>query len=63
MSINTINGGANAGYFNDNTAGQYSGFEADGFTNTLDALGAAQAGTNVLKLAIADTSDCAYDSW
>ena len=63
VSINNINGGANAGVFNDNTAGQYPLFEADGFTLALDALGVVQAGTNVLKLAIADTSDCSIDSW
>jgi len=67
VSINNINQNVNSEYFNSNKLNAaevpYPRFEADGFTDTFKASGPLQAGTNTLKIAIADTSDCVYDSW
>ena len=70
VSINTINENVHSQYFMNNDPDvfgfgnvPYPNFEADGFTQTFTALGPIQAGTNTLKMAIADASDCRWDSW
>lgn len=63
VSINNVHQENHQQYFHDNEANQFPNFEADGFTDRFKATGPVIRGTNVLKMAIADTSDCIYDSW
>jgi hypothetical protein len=65
VSINTVNQYENTEYFVANEGlGTYPDIEMDGFTQKLTtAIGTATAGTNTLKIAIADTSDSVWDSW
>jgi len=65
VSINTVNQFENTEYFVANEGlVTYPAIEMDGFTQKLTtAIGNATAGTNTLKIAIADTSDSIYDSW
>ena len=68
VSINTVNAGLNAVFFNNNdpsdTAVPFPNFEADGFTSTLTASGPVNNGiANSFKLAIADVGDRILDSW
>lgn len=63
VSINTVNNGANAAFFNDNAGGAFP-FEYDGFTTplTATAMGLDTGATHTIKLAIADGGDNIYDS-
>ncbi len=75
VSINTINGGQpfgdanaqNASFYRNNDVSDGGGsinIEADGLTVVLHLVAPVNAGvTNHLKLAIADASDSAYNSW
>jgi len=70
VSINSINENQHAEYYVDNpfesslfNDGPYPKFEANGFTKTMKAIGTATAGSNSIKLAIADGSDNFLDSW
>jgi len=70
VSINSINENQHAEYYVDNpfesslfNDGPYPKFEANGFTKTMKAIGTATAGSNSIKLAIADGSDNQLDSW
>lgn len=64
VSINNINNGDNAGYYNDNDGNGAYAFEYDGFTDvftvSIEELTAGQ--TYHIKLAIADAGDTALDS-
>ncbi len=62
VSINSINNNTNAAYYVDNEDGHLN-TEMDGLTVVLTCEADVSAGqTNTIKLAIADTSDFAYDS-
>lgn len=67
VSVDTVNNGVNSSFFNDNTStgsfGSSLDIEYDGFTDvfTAQALN-LPAGTNTLKLAIADAGDSILDS-
>ena len=68
VSINTVNQVVNTEFYIANDPSvlnpvPYPNFEADGFTKEFTATGLVSAGTNTLKLAIADASDCLLDSW
>ena len=65
VAINTVNQNINTEYFVDNDSlSVYPGIEMDGFTKKLTtAPGSTTAGSNVLKIAVADVADSSYDSW
>ena len=61
VTINTVNNITNSAYYVDNTGG--TTIEYDGFTVPLTAtIPVVQCQTYHMKLAIADASDCIYDS-
>jgi gliding motility-associated-like protein len=61
VSIDNVNGGSNAGYYVDNTAGVATQY--DGLTTLLTAtMPVVQCQTYHMKLIIADAGDCSYDS-
>ena len=63
ISINTVNAGENASYYNDNT-GNAANIQADGFTTVLTAVAQVICGESYhIKIAIGDASDHLYDSW
>lgn len=69
VSINTVNSVKNTQFFHQNISNPYPGapapynIEYDGFTNVLVTLNApVMAGTNTIRLAIADTADALLDS-
>ncbi len=66
VSINTVNGGSNSAYYNNNdldNGGPFFNIEYDGFTNVLTAsLTGLSAGLHTLQLAIADAGDTDWDS-
>ena len=64
VTINTVNPGANAAYYYDNTpnTGAQS-VQYDGYTVVMTAIGVVQCGVQYhIKIAIADASDTAWDS-
>lgn len=70
VTVNSVNGQANAEYYIDNqlrgrtnSQSRYAGIEADGFTTRLRASAAPPSGWNSLKLVIGDVHDGRLDSW
>lgn len=68
VSINNVNNDSNSQFYNDNSLddlGDPTPFltQADGFTVVLQATGTISPGSHHIKLAIADASDEALDSW
>ena len=62
ISVTTVNQNVNSEFYVGNEEGDYN-IEFDGFTKTLQAKGPVSAGINTMKIAIADVSDSAYDSY
>ncbi|WP_310429805.1 choice-of-anchor L family PEP-CTERM protein [Chamaesiphon sp. VAR_48_metabat_135_sub] len=63
VTINNVNAGANAGFFNDNSAGSFGNIPYGGFTTVFTAsLLGLTPGTHTMKIAIADIADSSLDS-
>ncbi len=63
VSINNVNAGSNATYYNNNSPGPFA-TEMDGFTKPLFVTFTVAGGsTHHMKLAIADAGDTVLDSW
>ena len=66
VAINTVNGGSNAGFFNNNDlqdGGPFFNIEYDGFTDMFTATATGlSAGQHTISMRIADTSDAEWDS-
>lgn len=63
ISINNVNNGLNASYYNDNDSNGAFDFEYDGFTDVFTiAMEDLSAGTHHMELSIADAGDFVLDS-
>jgi len=63
ISINNVNNGANASYYNDNDSNGAFAFEYDGFTDVFTiAMEGLSDGTHHMELSIADAGDWILDS-
>ena len=66
VAINTVNGGSNSAFFNNNDlddGGPFFNIEYDGFTDMFTATATGlSAGTHNISMRIADTSDGEWDS-
>jgi hypothetical protein len=60
-SVGNINGDVTENIYNDNLNDQFN-TEMDGFTVTLTFVAPVQAGTNTLKIGVADVADAQYDT-
>jgi len=68
VAIDNVNNLVNSQFYNDNDFSDFLGVtpfptQADGFTVVLQAAAIVPAGTNHIKLAIADVGDTNFDSW
>lgn len=61
VSINNVNNGANAAFYNDNNLGAFE-TQYDGFTTVLTAQALNLTGTNRISIQIADVADRVLDS-